>query len=278
VAKPRRSRRTLTTLIVLILVSVTIISIDESGRTRGVTSGVKSVANDVFSPLRNGMNDVLRPIGDFFAGAVHYGAVVQEDHNLQRQVGQLRQQANERPYMQRQLRQLLALEHLPFLGSVPTVMAETQAQGSSNFASTIEIDKGRAEGVTLGLPVVGSGGLIGQVVAASHHTATVRLITDGQSKVGVSFGSPANQATVDGQGPNDPMNAEFIAPATPIRKGQVMYTNGLAGGEYPAGIPVAYVTSFKTLTGASQMTVSVRPMANLDELTYVDVVQWQPTP
>ncbi len=278
-ARPRRSaRRTLTTLIVLVLISVTIISIDESGRTHSLTSGIKSVASDVFTPLRNGTNDVLRPIGNFFAGAVNYGSVVQENHNLQRQLGQLRLQANEQPSLERQLRDLMALQHLPFLGSIPRVMAQTVATDVSNFAATIEINKGRSEGVTLGLPVVGAGGLVGQVVAATHDTATVRLITDGQSKVGVTIGTTNNQATVDGQGPGTPMTADFIPPGTPIAKGEVMYTNGLAGAEYPPGIPVAYVTSIKALTGASQLSVTVEPMANLNQLSYVAVVQWQPTP
>ena len=277
-AKPRRSRRTLTTLVVLILVSVTVISIDESGRTHSVTSGVRSVANDIFSPLRAGVNDIVQPIGNFFAGAFHYGSLAQENQKLQATIGRLRQQVAERPFEERQLRELLALNHLPYLGGIPTVLAQTQIIDVSNFAATIQIDKGRSDGVGLGMPVVGAGGLVGQVVQANHTTATVRLLTDGQSKVGVTFGRPAQQATVDGQGPGDPLTADFIAPSTPISRGQVMYTNGLQGGEFPAGIPVAYVTAVHTLPGASQMSVAVQPMANLNQLAYVAVVQWYPAP
>ncbi len=277
-AKPRRSRRTLTTLIVLILISVTVISIDTSGRTHSITSGLRSVANDIFSPIRSGVNDVLEPIGNFFAGAFHYGSVGEENHKLQAELGRLRQQAATQPFEDRQLRQVMALEHLAFLGQIPTVMAETQAVSASNFAATIQIDKGRSEGVDVGMPVVGAGGLVGQIVQANHSSATVRLLTDGQSKVGVTFGDPAQQATVDGQGPDDPLTADFIAPGTPIHAHQVMYTNGLQGGEFPPGIPVAFVTSIHTLPGASQMTVQVQPMANLNQLAYVAVVQWYPTP
>jgi hypothetical protein len=75
VAKPRRSRRTLTTLVVLVLLSVTIITLDASGKGHSLTSGIKSVATDVFSPFRSGFNDIIDPIGEFFAGAVHYGAL-----------------------------------------------------------------------------------------------------------------------------------------------------------------------------------------------------------
>ena len=67
--------------------------------------------------------------------------------------------------------------------------AQTIREYSSNFTATITIDKGRADGVDVGYPVVGAGGLVGQVIQPFHHTSVVRLITDGQSKVGVTFGS-----------------------------------------------------------------------------------------
>ena len=60
---------------------------------------------------------------------------------------------------------------------------------SSNFTATITLDKGRADGVDVGYPVVGAGGLVGQVIQSFHHTSVVRLVTDGQSKVGVTFGN-----------------------------------------------------------------------------------------
>ncbi len=82
-AKARRSRRSLTTLVVLVLVSLTIITLDQTSRTHHLTSGIKSVADDVFSPLRDGVNSVLHPVGDFFAGAVHYGSLQTENQKLQ---------------------------------------------------------------------------------------------------------------------------------------------------------------------------------------------------
>jgi rod shape-determining protein MreC len=278
VAKPRRSRRVLT-VVILVLVSLSVITLDQTGRTHNLTSGVKSVANDVFSPIRSAVNDVLQPVGDFFAGAVHYGALQRQNQQLQASLGRLRQAQSQQAFAARQLQQLLALLHLPYLGQLPTVVAQTQEVNASNFAATIQIDKGRGQGVDVGDPVVGAGGLVGQVVEASHDTATVRLITDGQSKVGVAFG-PGNQstATVSGQGSGDPLSVDLIPPATQIHRGENLYTDQLQGAEFPAGIPVAYITSFHTVAGATQQTVAAQPLANLNELAYVVVVQWQPAP
>ncbi len=279
-AKARRSRRTLTTLVILILISVTVISLDESGRAHSLTSGVKSVANDLFTPVRRGVNDIIDPVGDFFAGAVHYSTVQQENQKLRQQIGALEQRAATGPFEQRQLRQLqqlLSLARLPSLAQLPSVTAETNATNPSNFAATITIDKGRSQGVTLGDPVIGAGGLVGEIVQANHDTSTVRLITDGQSHVGVTFGGHYT-ATLAGQGPGDALNADFIDPGTPVRLGERMYTNALAGALYPPGIPVAFVTSIRTVAGADQQTVTAQPIADLETLTYVAVLQWSPSP
>lgn len=265
----------------LVLVSVTVISLDESGRTHGLTSGVKSVATDVFSPLRSGVDDILRPVGDLFAGAIHYGSLEEENHKLQAEIGALRQQVAEAPYQsrqRRQLEQLLQAAKLPTVASVPTVEAETIAEDPSDFTDTITLDKGRDQGVTVTDPVIGAGGLVGRVVQASHDTATVLLITAGQSEVGVTFGSPTQYATAQGEGVGHPMSGEFISPSVPVSVGEKLYTNGLAGAAFPKGIPVAAVTAVRTVPGAADKTVHLRPLADLDTLAYVLVLQWSPAP
>jgi rod shape-determining protein MreC len=168
------------------------------------------------------------------------------------------------------------LQNLPFLQSLPTVTAETVDENSSNFTATITLDKGRADGVDVGYPVVGAGGLVGQVIQSFHHTSVVRLITDGQSKVGVMFGNSQYTGIVDGQGPSFSMTADLVAPRTPVRKGDPMYTSSLDAAAFPPGIPVATVRTFSTAPGASQETIHVDPAANLSQLAYVDVVQWVP--
>jgi rod shape-determining protein MreC len=274
VARSRRSRRTLT-VVILVVVSLSLISLDLNGRTHSLTSGVKSVANDVYAPLHQGILDIISPIGNFFAGAFDYGSLQSENEKLQRTIGQLRATQSEKGFEQNQLRELTALQNLPFLQSLPTVTAQTVDEYSSNFTATITLDKGRADGVDVGFPVVGAGGLGGQVIQSFHHTCVVRLITDGQSKVGVTFG---NQLTgiVDGQGPLSSMTADLVAPHTPLHKGEVMFTSSLDAASFPPGIPVASVRSFHTAAGASQETIEVDPEADLSQLAYVDVVQWVP--
>ncbi len=275
-ARSRRSRRLLT-VVILVVLSLSLISLDLNGRTHSVTSGIKSLANDIYAPLQQGVLDVISPIGRFFAGAFDYGSLQAQNEQLQKTVGQLRQAQAERGFEQTQLHQLLALQNLPFLNALPTVTAETVDQNASNFTATITLDKGRADGVDVGYPVVGAGGLVGQVIQSFHHSCVVQLVTDGQSKVGVAFGAQ-NQLTgiVDGQGPGNDMTLDLVPPRTPLTKGELLSTSGLQAASFPPGIPVATVESFHTVAGASQETVSVDPAADLSQLAYVDVVQWEP--
>ena len=265
----------------LVLVSFTIITVDQTSGTHHLTAGVKTLANDVFSPLRNGVDDVLRPVGDFFAGAVNYGSLQTENQKLQAAIGRLRQAEAERPFEQRQLRELLALQHLPFLGAQPIVTAQTTAIDTSNFDADVTIGKGRSDGVGYAMPVVGAGGLVGQVVQANHHSSIVQLVTDGQSKVGVVVGTGSQEQTgatavLEGQGPGRAMTAVFVAATTTLHKGDLLYTSGLEGAAYPAGIPVGRVTATRISAGGAELTATVSPAADLGTLAYVDVVQWVP--
>lgn len=281
-AKARRSRRTLTTLVVLVLISVSIITLDESGRASSLFSGVRSVARDVFSPVRSGVNGIIDPVGRFFAGAVHYGALEQENQKLQQELGQLRTQLATSKWSQEQtaqLQRLLALEKLPAVKALPPVLAQVTAYGPSNFTATVTIDKGRSTGVDVGDPVMGSNGLVGLVVEASHSTATVRLITDGKSRVGVAYGPKANQfATLAGQGPSRDLSVQLVSTNTAIQPGEQLVTDGLAGTLFPAGLPVAKVSTVRSVTGAADKQVTAEPLADLTGLSYVMVLQWSPSP
>jgi cell shape-determining protein MreC len=55
-----------------------------------------------------------------------------------------------------------------------------------------------------------------------------------------------------------------------------MYTSSLDAAAFPAGIPVARVETFHTVTGAVQETITLDPVADLTQLAYVSVVLWEP--
>ena len=173
--------------------SVTIITLDaRGGFHRDHLRGRARWPPTPSRPVRSGVDDIIEPIGSFLAGSVHYGAVRQQNQKLQTRDRPA--EDAEQPAQADQAERAQAADRPAapaLLGNLQTVPAEVTNFGTSDFAATIDISVGRSDGVQLNMPVVGGGGLVGQVVEANHHTATVRLITDGQSPVGVRYGPGA---------------------------------------------------------------------------------------
>ena len=151
--------------------------------------------------------------------------------------GKAELKANETWAENRQLQQLSTQLDVPFVGSLPTVAAQVTALSPTNFAATVDISKGRDNGVMVGMPVVANGGLVGIVIQTTPHGATVRLITDVKSLIGVTFGSGKTSIVVSGQGVNNGLGATAVPLTSSVRAGTVLETNGLDGGLYPPGLP-----------------------------------------
>jgi rod shape-determining protein MreC len=263
--------------VVLVLVAITIITLGNNGALGGLVSGFQSLASDVFSPLDGVVSAVTDPIGSFLAGAVHYGAVNQENQRLVNEIGQLNGERDAARDNAEALKQLTALLHLPFVGNLETVPAAVTNYGTSNFSATVTLDVGSARGVQAGMPVVAAGGLVGQVSTTSGGSCVVRLITDGSAVVGVRYGpAPSQLAVLNGEGYGRDLSAQLVPPNTLLNVGEVFTTSGLQGAVFPPGIPVAKVAVAYSGGVSTQETVLVKPIANLESLRYVSVVLWGP--
>lgn len=258
----------MSTLIVVTLLYMTV----------GVISGLRSVANLVIAPFSWTIDVVARPIGHVFAGAFNYSDVVAQNERLRYELGKAQLRANETWAMQRQLEQLTTELHVPFVGRLPTVAAQVVSYSPTNFSATFDISKGRDSGVLTGMPVVANGGLVGSVISTTPRGATVRLITDVNASVGVTFGSGHQSIVISGGGVNNGLSATAVDLTAVLPTGTILTTDGLSGGLFPPGLPVARVAKVGLTPGATTYNVSVTPTADLRHLFYVNVVLWEPTP
>ncbi len=275
--RSRRARRGLT-LAVLVVASIAIITLDYRGQAHDPVRWAKRGAHDVFAPVQRGVDDIVRPIGSFLSGAVHAGALETQNAKLNREVGALQRRALAEQSIENTVRALERLDRLPWTAGIPSVTAEITALSPSDFAATVQLDKGSTAGVAVGMPVVGGAGLVGQVIEVWSSGSTVRLVTDVRSSVGVRFGTAGDLALAQGSGIGRPLAVNLIAPGTTLHKGEVLTTSGLQGAQFPPDVPVARVKSFSSTPSATEEAVTAQPLADLAVLSYVDVLQWQPSP
>ena len=244
--------------------------------TGGVTSGLRSTGNVIVSPFAWVINLVARPIGHLSSGALNYSEIVSQNKQLRYQLGQAQLRANESEAIDRQLRQLSATLDVPYINNLPTITAQVNEQSPTNFIASIGISKGANEGVLVGMPVVGNGGLIGRVVATTLHGATIQLLTDAASSVGCTFGDGTVNAIVSGRGFNHPLSVTAIPLKATLTPGTIFVTNGLQGGLFPAGLPVAKVSGVTLTPGAMTYDLKLKSVAELRHLSYVTVIAWEP--
>lgn len=276
----RRSRRPRLTLLVLLLLSVTIVTLDYRGELTGSIRSLRSAASDVFSPLQAGVDGVLRPVGNLVAGAFHYGSVVRENARLRQEVGELRRRAAEVAAAGQKVREILQQASLPWVGSLPEIPAEVIDLGTSNFELTIELDKGTRSGVAVGEPVISGAGLLGRIIQASASRSTVLLLTDPRSQVSVDVGSGSatTLALASGEGAGHPLRLQYVQPGTKFRRGTTVLTSGLQGALFPPDLPVGTVISTRQPAASLQESVTIKPAADMSQLRYVTVLVWEPAP
>ncbi|HWW54687.1 MAG TPA: rod shape-determining protein MreC [Acidimicrobiales bacterium] len=272
----RRTARPRFTLLLLVLTSITLITLDFRGQASGVFSTVKSVSQDAFAPVQSAASSVTRPVGDFFQGIFHYGALEKENARLRQQLADSRTATLRAADAERERLALLDLEKLDYIGDIPTVSARVVSLGFSDLEQTVQIDRGRNAGVAKGMPVVVGSGLVGRVVEVSRTRATVLLVSDPGFAVGIRLDPSGDVGVAHGQGQGKALSMDPLAKDTPVNVGDVVTTSGLQQSIFPPQIPVGTVLSVSTEPGALLKTVRITPIVDLRRLTFVKVVQWSP--
>lgn len=274
-ALSRRNGRSRVTLLFLVLTSITIITLDFREDGDGVIARVRDVATDAFAPVRDVADDVLSPIGNSFSGITGYGDLEAENARLKAQLAEARGQQARNEDAEAELREILELNELDFVGDIPTVAARVVSAPVSNFEQTIELNRGTDHGVDIDMPVVTGDGLVGRVVDASGKRSVVRLITDPGSSVGVRVTDSGETGIAEGEGSGRTLSVGFIEVNADVRRRNLVVTSGLEGGSdlYPTGIPVGRIVRAEKVEGELQQRVAVRPLADIDHLRFVKVLQ-----
>jgi rod shape-determining protein MreC len=276
VAVYRRSARQRFVLVVATLLSVTIITLDQRGTASGVVGWLRDAAADAIAPVQSAASRVIDPVANVVDGIVHYGDLEEENARLRDELARARARAAAAANYEREIKELSELYGLSFVGDVPSVAARVVNASPSNFELTVVLDKGTADGVAAGMPVVGGGGLVGRVVGASRHRATVLLLTDTDMRVGVRLGRSGDVGVARGRGQGERLVVDFIDAAAEVARGEVAVTSGLQQSVFPPGIPVGRVVRSFVAAGGSQRTVLLDPVVDFRRLTFVRVLQWSP--
>jgi rod shape-determining protein MreC len=272
ISPPTGSR---TRMIVLVLASVTLVVIGL--RDVPVVRDLREGAATVVSPIEGAVSAVTSPFRNAWHGVTDYDELKDENDRLQAELAEAEAATIGQSDAEQQLADLSASLDLPFAGDVPKVTARVVSGPRSNFSYALEIDKGTDDGLAAGMPVATGGGLVGRITQATAQTARVELVTDPEFRVGVRVAGSGDLGTARGRGQGDPLVVDSgMSPRAEVAEGTGVVTSGVDRSAFPPGIPVGTVTETRQGSGGLALELVVEPLVEVDQLSYVTVLQWLP--
>jgi rod shape-determining protein MreC len=170
------------------------------------------------------------------------------------------------------LRKLLSLrERL----TMPSQAAEVLYDAADPYTRKVIIDKGLAQGVQEGSPVIDESGVLGQVTRAHPLISEVTLVTDRDHAIpvlntrtgarSVAYGDPSGLHA-------GALELRFMADNADVQPGDLLTTSGV-DGIYPPGLPVAKVDKVERRADSGFARIHCIPQALVEGARHVMVLQ-----
>ncbi len=270
---PRRSGRSRFTLFTLLLLSVTLLTLD--ARDFAPIDRFKDGIAAAVSPFRSLGNTVFSPVGNAWENFSNSDDLEAENQRLRGEIEGLLAERIQDVGAADELAALKAELGLPTGADYATVIAEVVAGSISNFDEFVfEINRGATSGLKDGMPVVTVGGLIGRVEDTRQRTARVRLISDPSVNVGILVVGRDEGGILTGQGRDEllQIGKGTIRVASEVAVGDVVETRGGDRSLYPPGLAIGLVTEVVVDEGSLEKVLKVQTSASLQRFDFVTVV------
>jgi len=233
----------------------------------------------LMQPVRSAFALVLHPVqrllltpvdawdtaGDYLRGTKR---AMEAEDQAKRQLAQQAERLSRAEALQAEndrLRKLLGMQ--PAL-SVPSIPAEVLFEAPDPFSRRVVIDRGAAQGVAPGSPVINEAGVLGQVTRVYPLSSEVTLLTDKDAAIPLLNARTQMRNAAAGRSDGSGMELRFLAANADIKVGDLMTTSGL-DGVYPPGLPVAKVSIVERRGDSSFAQVLLAPIAQPDSARHV---------
>ncbi len=264
-----KGRWKLVFIIVLLLISVVMLSISIFNPVQE-TSLSRKVALESIAPLEGVVNKTSARIAGVWKRYIFLVNLGDKNRELVTENAALSKKINEYREIYLEYWRLRKLVGLKEKTDYPTVAAGVVARKQSPVFETILIDKGSADGIRVGLPVLAAEGILGKIIEASWHVSKVLLLVDYNSNIDTLIQRSRARGILQGLGDKG-CNLKYVRRTEDVNVGDVVVTSGLAG-VFPKGLVLGTVYSVeKKETGLFQ-EIRVSPAVDVTRLEDVLVV------
>ena len=229
------------------------------GGVQFVTTPVRAVGSLVFTPFQ-GLSNV-------FANLTADQETLSELRERNKELTARNAELEEAEKTAERLQSLLGLQDTYNLQSTA---ARIIASSTDSWSSTVTIDKGTLAGITVGMPVTDSAGVIGQTIECSPTSSVVRLLDDGNSSVSAMLQDSRAQGMLHGSADGS-VKLTLIGADQTVKAGDTIVTSGL-GGVFPKGLPLGTVSNVSRHSGALYLDIQVQLLSTTENYEEVLVI------
>jgi rod shape-determining protein MreC len=229
----------------------------------------------VVKPFHTTINDVGKGVASFGKGLKTLeelerdnAALKLENEELRATNGMLKDLAEQND----SLRQALEFKKRSNFNLLP---ARIIARSTATWWSSVQIDRGEQDGLDTDMPVVTDVGLVGKTTTVAATTSYVVLIADENCKVAATVESTRETGILSGDrasGATQPdLILSYLSKTAPLQAGQKVYSAGVSGGVFPAGLLLGTIKEFQVR--ALDARAVVTPAVDLSRLESVFIVR-----
>ncbi len=264
------SRKMVMIVGLIIFVTLSILSLSLSSRQPNPAYGPGRFAISLVSPFQEAVMGTARFLRGIWEHYFFLISVAEENDRLRRDLREARgrmHQYNETLLMNERLRRMLGLAETM---QTQTLAAQVVGKDPSPWFQSVIVDKGRADGVAKGQPVVNPEGIVGIVTDATTRYAKVMLLTDPNSAVDAVVQRNRARGIVNG-GAAGQCVFNFVLRKHEVAVGDTVVSSGM-DGVFPKGLPVGEVASIVKHEAGIFQDVTLTPYVDFERLEEVLIV------
>lgn len=211
--------------------------------------------------------------------ADHFDSVetLQEENKaLRQQIAELEQElrsAQSAAEENESLRELLGLRQQR--SDLTFEAARVTQRDSSNWASTLVLNRGTQHGVAIGdCAVDSSGNLVGVITEAGLNWSRLATLIDTDSQFGATVFRTGETAVASGElslMAEGKLRLQYLTDSTSLIKGDLIVTSGL-GGYFPSGLTIGTVESVQTDEGGLARYAVLVPNCDISALRQLYII------
>ncbi|HKL27129.1 MAG TPA: rod shape-determining protein MreC [Desulfuromonadales bacterium] len=262
-------RKNRVVLLGLLLLLAALLWYSVSLRQQKETSFFETLLMEATGPVQSAFTSLVRSTADIWGSYINLVDTEQQNRRLREQNSLLKSELNQLKEISLENQRLRRLLEFKKTQPVKTLPARVIAEDATSWFRTVVIDKGYADQVHEGQPVVAAEGVVGRVIRNGPHESRVLLITDAASAVAALVQDSRSRGICRGQG--RALSFDFVLRKEPLELGEAVITSGM-GGVFPKGLLIGHVSSVNRMEFGLFQAVEIMPAVDFSRLEEVLVL------